>query len=165
LVLAATLAPVYGIYSGFELCENKALPGREEYADSEKYQAKPRDWNAPGHIKPLVSRMNALRRDHPALLRLDNLAFLPADNENVLFYMKTPEDPSDSILIVVNLDPHNPQSAWVQVPLEDLGLPLQGFYQVEDLLDGAVYNWDGRANYVRLDPAVRPAHILRIKKS
>ncbi|MBI5210610.1 MAG: alpha-1,4-glucan--maltose-1-phosphate maltosyltransferase [Elusimicrobia bacterium] len=161
LVLAATLSPSYGIYSGFELCENAALPGREEYLDSEKYEIKPRDWDRPGNIKDLVAAVNRIRRENPALRELSNVRFLPADNENILFFSKSAADGSNTLLIAVNLDPSRPQACTVAVPADLPGLP-RGSFAVKDLLDGQVYRW-GERNYVRLDPAVRPAHILRVE--
>lgn len=160
-VLAATLSPLYGVYSGFELCENAALPGREEYVDSEKYQFKQRDWNAPGNIKTLLARLNRIRNDNPALQHLANLRFLTAENDNILFYAKATG--GNVLLIAVNLDPHNAQTAWVDVPLGDFGLPWDAEYKVEDLLAGESFTWRGRRNYIALDPWTRPAHILRLR--
>ena len=160
-VLAATLSPLYGIYSGFELCENAALPGREEYLDSEKYQFKQRDWSAPGNIKPLLARLNRIRNDNPALQHLANLRFLNAENDSILFYAKTAG--ANVLLIAVNLDPHNVRTAWVDVPLGDLGLPWDSVYKVEDLLTGESFDWRGPRNFIALDPRTRPAHILRLR--
>jgi starch synthase (maltosyl-transferring) len=165
LVLAATLSPVYGIYSGYELCEDAALPGREEYLDSEKYELRPRDWNAPGNIKGLISRLNQLRRSQPALGRLDNLHFTHTDNEQLIAYLKAGVDGGESLLVVVNLDRFQAQQGWVQVPLEAFGLPEQGSYRVEDLLDGSVYQWEGRGNFVKLDPALSAAHVFRVQRA
>ena len=161
-VLAATLSPVYGIYSGFELCENAALPGREEYLDSEKYQFKQRDWNAPGHIKELITRLNHARQGHPALQHLANLRFHTAENDNVLFYVKTTGD--NLLLIVVNLDPDNTQAAAVEWPLWEYGLAWDADYVVEDLLTGERWTWHGARNYVALDPSVRVAHVFRLAR-
>lgn len=160
LVLAATLSPSYGIYSGFELCENAALPGREEYLDSEKYELKWRDWNRPGHIKELVARVNAIRRHNPALQRFDNLQFLPADNEHILFFHKAGVD--GHLLIAVNLDPFHAHECTVHVPPEVVGARSGQRYRVEDLLDGEIYTWS-EWNYVHLDPRVRPAHIFLVE--
>jgi starch synthase (maltosyl-transferring) len=163
LVLAATLSPSYGIYSGFELGENRATArGSEEYLDSEKYQIKVRDWNRPGNIKELVARVNAIRRGNPALHHLRNLRFLPADNEQILFYAKTMPQGRDALLIAVNLDPYNPQACTVTVPPDAIGMAPGQRYRVTDLLTGAVYEWS-QYNYVRLDPAYQPAHILRVE--
>ena len=159
-VLAATLSPLYGIYSGFELCENAALPGREEYLDSEKYQFKQRDWNAPGNIKGLITRLNAARRENPALQHLTNLRFHTAENDQVLFYTKATGD--NLLLVAVNLDPHNLQTAAVEWPLWEYGLTWDEDYVVEDLLTGERWTWHGARNYVELDPAVRVAHVFRV---
>lgn len=163
-VLAATLSPVYGIYSGFELCENAALPGREEYLDSEKYQFKARDWDAPGNIKPLITALNRIRHGNRALQELGNLRFLTAENDQILFYAKTTPSLDNILLIAVTLDPWNPQSAWVEVPLEDFGLGSGETYQVHDLLDGERYLWTGSRNFIALDPHTRPAHVFRLRR-
>jgi starch synthase (maltosyl-transferring) len=163
LVLAATLSPAYGIYSGFELCENQAVaPGSEEYVDSEKYQVKPRDWNAPGNIKEFVALVNAIRRDNAALHFFRNLRFLPADNDQILFYAKTAPGGRNVLLIPVNLDPFHPQECTVTVPPEVAGVAPGQRFRVTDLLTNASYDWS-QYNYVRLDPAIAPAHILRVE--
>jgi len=165
LVLAATLSPSYGIYSGYELCENQAVaPGSEEYQDSEKYQVKPRNWNQPGNIKEFVALVNSIRRTNPALRYFRNLRFLPADNDQILFYAKSAPGGGNTLLIPVNLDPFHPQECTVTVPPEVVGLPAGQPYRVTDLLTGAVYQWS-QYNYVRLDPAWQPAHILRVEGS
>ncbi len=168
LVLAATLSPTYGIYSGFELCENAsmphhAIPGDVEYADSEKYEIKVRDWNAPGNIKDLVAKLNAIRRENPAFRRLDNLRFLETDNDRMIFYVKATPDRSNVLLVAVNLDPSAPQTCTVRVPARVSGAAPGGSYEVRDLLTGAVYAWSD-VNYCRLDPAVLPAHVLRVER-
>jgi len=161
LLLAATLSASYGIYSGFELCEYLALrPGSEEYLDSEKYQIRVRDWNAPGHIKELVARTNAIRRDHPALQRNDTLQFHDTDNPDLLAYSKTDEQ-GDGVFAVVNTDPHHMQHGWVRMRghAASSGHP----YLVVDLLDEARYTWRGEWNYVRLDPAERVGHLFVVR--
>lgn len=163
-VLAATLSPVYGIYSGFELCENAALPGREEYLDSEKYQFKQRDWDAPGNIKALVTSLNRIRRENRALQELANLRFLTAENDQILFYAKATQALDNILLIAVNLDPWNAQSAWVDVPVESFGLAPDATYQVHDLLTDERFLWHGRRNFIALDPHARPAHVLRLRR-
>jgi starch synthase (maltosyl-transferring) len=163
-VLATTLGGVYGIYSGFELCENATLPGREEYLDSEKYQYKGRDWNAPGNIKPLITRLNAIRRENTALHQTNNLSFFGSDNPSILCYRKWSHDHASQILVIVTTDFRNPQSGWIDVPTGDLGLPPDSPYQIEDLLTGEVFTWRGARNYVSLDPSGRVAHILRIRR-
>jgi starch synthase (maltosyl-transferring) len=163
-VLATTLSGVYGIYSGFELCENAALPGREEYLDSEKYQYKQRDWNAPGNIKPLITRLNAIRRENSALQQTNNLAFFRSDNPALLCCRKWSQDGSNQILVIVTTDFRNGQGGWIDVPTGDLGLSPDSTYQVEDLLTGEVFSWRGARNFVSFDPSRRVAHILRVKR-
>ncbi|MEO8205112.1 MAG: hypothetical protein ABI615_02955, partial [Chthoniobacterales bacterium] len=163
-VLAATLSSVYGIYSGFELCENAALPGKEEYIDSEKYQFKQRDWNAPGNIKDYLTGLNRIRRENRAMQEYANLRFHTVDNDNLLFFSKATASKDNIILVVVNLDPYQPQSGWLQVPLADFGWLDQESYQVEDLLTGECFHWSGSRNYVAMDPQHRPAHILRMRR-
>ena len=187
-VLAATLSPVYGIYSGFELCENAGLwksdinpaddvrhflnlcewdykqLAKEEYLDSEKYQWKERDWNAPGNIKPLITRLNRIRRENRALRQLRNLHFQNADNDLVLCYSKSTIARDNLLLIVVNLDAWHTQDAYVSVPLEEFGFGEGDTYQVHDLLSDEHYVWTGRKNFVRLDPQTHPAHVFRIRR-
>ena len=110
-VLATTLGGVYGIYSGFELCENAALPGREEYLDSEKYQYKGRDWNVSGNIKPLITRLNAIRHENPALQQTNNLAFFNSENPSILCYRKWSADGDNQLLVIVTTDFRNVQGA------------------------------------------------------
>jgi starch synthase (maltosyl-transferring) len=187
-VLAATLAPIYGIYSGFELCENEGMwkadwepasdvrhflnlcdwdykqLAKEEYWESEKYQFKERDWNAPGNIKETIARLNRARRDNRALQQLRNLRFQHADNDLVLCYSKATVARDSLILVVANLDVWHTQDAFVTVPLEDFGLTESETYQVHDLLTDTRYLWTGRRNFVRLDPRVHPAHVFRIRR-
>jgi len=163
LVLAATLAPVYGIYSGYELCENVAVkPGSEEYVDSEKYEIRVRDWNAPGHIKQDVSRLNRIRRENPALQTLSNLEFIGTDFDGILAYRRYA--PDNELIVIVNLDPHQAHETTVEVPLERMGIGDTEGYEVVDLLNGLRYEWRGRRNYVRLDPNERVAHVFRVSK-
>src|SRR5437667_558056 len=163
-VLAATLLPLYGIYSGYELCENEALPGREEYLDSEKYQFKERDWDAPGNIKDWITRLNEIRRTNRALHFHDNLRFYRADNDAILCYGKMTAARDNIILVVVNLDPHRKQHSFVEVPIEQFGTMEGDAYQVHDLLGEARYIWHGRRNYVELDPEIQPAHVFRVRR-
>ena len=164
LLMAATLSPLYGIYSGYELCENKPLPGREEYLDSEKYQFKVRDWNAPGNIKDWIARVNQIRKQNRALQMFTNLRFYPADNGAILFYGKMTPARDNIILVVVNLDPFRKQNSFVHVPIEDFGQMERDEYQVYDLLNGARYTWRGRQNYVELDPEIQPGHIFLVRR-
>ncbi|MGI0090155.1 MAG: alpha-1,4-glucan--maltose-1-phosphate maltosyltransferase, partial [Nitrososphaerales archaeon] len=161
LVLAATLSSVYGIYNGFELCENQAAaPGSEEYKDSEKYEYKVRDWNAPNNIKDYIAKINAIRRENLALQRTDNLKMLECDSEEIFFFSKWTQNRSNVILVAVNLDPFLTHSGTVKVPLRDLGIDLSEPYKVKDLITGNEYHWRGESNYVRIDPSVEPAHVF-----
>jgi starch synthase (maltosyl-transferring) len=164
VALAATLSPLYGIYSGYELCENEALPGREEYLDSEKYQYKERDWNAPGNIKDWIARLNKIRKENRALQLYTNLRFADAENDAILFYSKMTPARDNIILVVVNLDPQRKQNSFVYVPIENFGQMESDVYQVQDLLSGATYAWRGRRNYVQLDPDIQPAHIFLVRR-
>ncbi len=161
LILAATLSPVYGIYSGFELSENAAVrQGSEEYLDSEKYEIRTRDWNAPGSLKHEISRINRVRRENSALQRLNNLEFVESDYEGILAFRKYA--PGNELLVVVNLDPFAMHETTVHVPLGNLGIAEHQPYEVTDLLTGSRYVWRGSRNYVRLDPSERVAHVFRI---
>ena len=163
-VLAATLTTVYGIYSGFELCENVAVPGKEEYLNSEKYQFKERDWNAPGNIKDYLTKLNRIRRQNRALHEYENLRFHTVENEQIIFYSKATEALDSVILVLVNLDPHNNQSGFAYVPLESFGINGGDPFQVEDLLTGEKFVWRGLRNFVMLDPHSRPAHVFRLRR-
>ncbi len=163
-VLAATLSPVYGIYSGFELCEAEPVPGKEEYLNSEKYQFKGRDWNAPGNIKDIITRLNAIRASNRALHELRNLRFHPCDDEQVIFYSKVTPSRDNMLLVAVNLDPFHTHGTFVHVPLERLGFHPDETYQVHDLLSGERYLWQGSRNYIELNPHSTPAHIFRVRR-
>jgi starch synthase (maltosyl-transferring) len=166
-VLAATLAPTWGVYAGYELCENQpAAPGSEEYLDSEKYQLRPRDWDSAElegrSIAPLITRLNSFRRNHTALQGLRNLQFHYTDSDAVLCYSKRSGD-GDCVLIVVNLDPRQVREATVHLDLPALGLDWHARFTVQDELTGASYQW-GRDNYIRLDPHDNPAHLFTIHR-
>jgi starch synthase (maltosyl-transferring) len=161
LLLAATLSPVYGIYSGYELCENVPVhAGSEEYVDSEKYQISVRDWAAPGNIKADIARLNRLRHENPALQSVANLEFFPSEEPNILAFHKSA--PNNHLLITVNLNPFSTHETWVTVPLKALGLGEDQPFEVEDLLTNERYVWRGRRNYVRLDPRDKVGHVLRV---
>jgi len=154
LALAATLSPSYGIYSGFENYENVAVaPGSEEYLDSEKYELKQRSLDGP--LLGLVAKLNAIRREHTAFQRVDNITFLPVENDQLIAYAKS--DGSETLLVVVNLAPASTQEGIVIVPSR-LGLPPA--FEVTDLLGGESFSWRLGRNFVRLDPAERAAHVL-----
>jgi starch synthase (maltosyl-transferring) len=163
LVLAATLGAAYGIYSGFELAENLPVrPGSEEYLDSEKYQIRVRNFDDPHSLAEQIARVNAIRREHPALQRDWGLRFHATDNAQLLCYSKRSEDGTDLLLMIVNLDPHTMQHGFVQLPLTDWGLTPESTVEVTDLLSQERYFWRGEWNYVRLDPQAQPAHILAV---
>jgi starch synthase (maltosyl-transferring) len=165
LMLAATLSPLYGLYSGYELYENVPVrEGSEEYLNSEKYELRPRDFTTPGNLDAEIRRINRIRRENPALQRADNLTFLRSENDQILFYHKSMPDRSNDLFIVVNLDPLRPHESMVHMPLEALGLTGDAVYPVTDLLTGAQFRWRGARNYVRLDPAQEPAHVLRLER-
>jgi starch synthase (maltosyl-transferring) len=160
-ILAASLSSVYGMFQGFELCEGIPVPGREEYMHSDKYEVRTRDWNAPGNIKYLISKMNHLRKNYRSLQEYDNLKFCHAENDQILFYLKSFEN--EHILFVVNLDPYRTQSSFVYVPVEVCGIASDQEYQVQDLLTDKTFMWRGERNYVELNPNAEPAHVLLIK--
>ncbi len=164
-VLAATLAANYGIYGpAFEVCENRPLrPGSEEYLNSEKYQI--RDWNldSPYTIKALIAQVNQIRHDHPALQSNKSIKFHQTHNEQIICYSKQTEDFSDVMLMVVNIDPHNPQSGWVSLSLASMGIDPYQPFQVHDLLTDTKYTW-GEHNYVELNPHLLPAHVFWVKQ-
>jgi len=164
-VLAAMASPVYGIYSGFELCENSPLPGREEYIDSEKYQFKGRDWNAPGNIKDYLTLLNRIRRDNRALQEYDNLRLHTAENDAILCFSKATAALDDIVVVVVTVDPRSPQSGFVTLPLGDYGIGDTEEYLVEDLLTQEKFHWVGPRNFIALDPHQRPAHIFRLRRA
>jgi starch synthase (maltosyl-transferring) len=164
LVLAATLSPSYGIYSGYELCENAAIPGREEYLHSEKYEIKVRDWQAPGNLNDFIRRVNLARRENPALHLFDNLRFLQVDDEHLLAYVKSTPGHTHAVIVVVNLDPFAAHASTVHVPAEVLGLAPGARYEVRDVMTDQRYEW-GESNFVSLDPvAGEPAHVFVVRR-
>jgi starch synthase (maltosyl-transferring) len=160
--LAATLSGLWGMYSGFELCEAAALPGREEYLDSEKYQIRTRDYEAPGNIISEISRLNRIRRDHPALQTHLGLRFYQADNDQIILYGKPLPAESDLILTAVSLDPFNVQEATIEVPLWEWELSDDASVLVHDLMRDAVATWQGKLQRIRLDPGDLPFAVWRI---
>ena len=157
VILAATLSPSYGIYSGFEQCENVPLrPGSEEYLDSEKYEVKERKLDGP--LLPLIARLNEIRRENAALQRLENLQFLETENDELLAYAK--REGTNTILVCVNLDPIATQEGIVVVPV---GLGMPPAFGVRDLLTDERFTWRIGRNYVKLEPGTRQAHLLRVE--
>ncbi|MDX5410559.1 MAG: alpha-1,4-glucan--maltose-1-phosphate maltosyltransferase [Thauera sp.] len=171
LVLAATLASAYGIYGpAFELMEHEPRePGSEEYRASEKYQL--RDWAAVraergAGLEALITRVNRIRREHPALHGNASLRFLPIDNRQMLAYAKQASSDAgdDVIVVVVNLDPWQVQAGWLELDLASLGIAPDASYQMHDLLNDARYLWSGARNFVRVDPARGPAHLFVLRR-
>jgi starch synthase (maltosyl-transferring) len=171
-VLAATLSPTYGVYAGFELFEHVALrPGSEEYLDTEKFQLRPRDWaaaEAEGRtLAPFLTRLNQLRRQHPSLQRLRNLRFHHADSDQIICYSKrenvgVASDSDDTVIVVVNLDPHGARETTVRLDMPALGLEWDDTMAVHDEMTGDTFVW-AKENYVRLDPFVEPAHVFTVR--
>jgi starch synthase (maltosyl-transferring) len=163
LVMAATLSSLYGIYSGYELCENVPVrEGSEEYLYSEKYELKPRTWDAAGNLVDYITRVNHARRAHPALQRYDNLRFYAADDPNILWYGKSWGN--DHVFVAVNLDPHGTHASFVDVPLHALGLAADASYRMHEQISDARHEWRGPRGYVDLDPQREPAQIFVLEK-
>lgn len=161
-VLAGTLSSVWGMYSGFELCEATPIPGREEYLNSEKYQITAWDWDRPGNIRDTIARLNRIRRDNPALHDWWNLRFHVAHDDNVLFYGKATPNNDNIIWVAVNLDPYAVREAVIELPLQELGLGEDGVIEAEELFAGQRLRWHGQRQNVRLDPLVNPCMIWRV---
>jgi starch synthase (maltosyl-transferring) len=162
LILAATLGANYGIYGpAFELGENApAKPGSEEYLNSEKYEIRRWDRSAAHSLAPLITLVNRIRRDNPALQSDGSLHFHPVDNSNLLCYSKS--SGNNRILVAINLDPTQEQAGWIDLDLKQLAVPHNENFEIEDLLTGVRYQWHDRSNYVALRPDVMPAHIFRL---
>jgi starch synthase (maltosyl-transferring) len=165
LLLAATMGANYGIYGpAFELMESKPVRrGSEEYLDSEKYQIRAWDVSRPDSLRDLITLVNSIRNQNPALQNDWSIEFHPTDNDQVICFSKESADRVNQILVVINLDPHNVQTAFVDVQLEHLGIEPSRAYQAHDLLTGARYLWRGPHNFVRLDPNSVPAHIFALR--
>jgi starch synthase (maltosyl-transferring) len=163
-VLAALLAPSYGVYAGYELYEHVAVkPGSEEYQNSEKYVYRPRDWSQPERtLTPYLTMLNRVRREHPSMQWIRNTTFHEVDSPDVLAWSKKTGD--DVVLVVVNLDPHGAREATVHLDLPALGVDWDSRVTVTDAITGATYDW-GAHNYVRLDPFDEPAHVFTVFRS
>jgi starch synthase (maltosyl-transferring) len=171
--IAATAAPIYGVYAGYELFENVARPGSEENIDNEKYEFKVRDWVGAEErgesLAPLLRRLNEIRSAHPALRQLRNFSAHWSDDDAVLVYSKhldaafTGTGSDDTIIVVANVDPHSVRETTVHLDTTLWGVPLGETFEVEDLLTGAVWTW-GDHNYVRLDAFAEPVHILKVRE-
>jgi starch synthase (maltosyl-transferring) len=149
-VLAATLSPLWGVYCGFELCEATPIPGKEEYLDSEKYEIRAWDWDRPGNIRPLVTALNRIRRENPALWQFADLEFLEAPSEQVLAYVKMSAARDNAVMVAVNLDPHRATGTNLEVPLWRFGLDDAATIGVEDLISGRRFSWSGKVQHVWL---------------
>ncbi|MGI4816257.1 MAG: maltotransferase domain-containing protein [Janthinobacterium lividum] len=163
--LAATLSGLWGVYSGFELCEARPLPGSEEYADSEKYQLRAWNWEQPGNIVGEISLLNRIRRDNPALHGHLGINFLGADNERILYFEKATPSRDNVLLIAICLDPFAPQEASIELPLWKWGLSDNEALQAEDLVSGERFEMRGKYQRIRLDPATLPFAIRRVRPS
>ena len=165
-VLAATGSPSWGVYSGFELFEHVALkPGSEEYLDSEKFQIRIRDWKGAEQtgrtLAPYLTRLNEIRRAHPALQQLRNVTIHSSDDDGVLVFSKHHDD--DIVIVVINVDPHAPRTTTVHLDLPAIGLGWEDRFPVHDEITGENWEW-GAHNYVHLDPHHEPAHVLSVRR-
>jgi starch synthase (maltosyl-transferring) len=173
-VLAAMCTPSWGMYAGYELCESVARPGAEEHIDSEKFEYRPRDWEAAKKggrsIADFITKLNEIRSAHPAIRQLRNLELQHTDDSAILAFSKhldaehTDSGKADTVLVIVNVDPHAVRETMVRLDLEKLGLPAGAKFEVKDLLTGDKYEWSSD-NYVRLDAFTQPAHIFQIGKA
>ncbi|MCG3203625.1 MAG: Alpha-1,4-glucan:maltose-1-phosphate maltosyltransferase 1 [Elusimicrobia bacterium] len=164
LALAATLSPSYGIVNGTELIENQGLPGTEEYADSEKYQIRVRNWDQEGNIKHVISQLNRVRRENPSLHVLDSVMFLSTNHDQVLAYIKRTKDQRNILVCVVNLDPYQAHEAVVQIPLDKLGFIWEADFEVYELMTGDPIRFS-KSISVSIDPHVLPFKIFQVKHS
>ncbi len=161
--LAATLSGLWGVYSGFELCESAALPGKEEYLDSEKYEIRPRDLAAPGNIIAEITRLNAIRKAHPALQTHHNVTFGECSADNVLYFYKNTPDNDDFILVAINLDPHQSHEAMLELPFNELGLTDGGILSVTELMRNLSIEWHGRRQHWFFDINEIPFAIWHVR--
>jgi starch synthase (maltosyl-transferring) len=165
LVLAALTVGSWGMYSGYELFENVALrEGSEEYLDSEKFAVRPRDWSDPRSLAPMITQVNDIRRRHrEAIAQQRTLRIHAIDSEQMIAVSRMSDDGSDVLLVIVNLDPYQAHEATTWLDLAAIGMPEHDPYSVHDELTDTTYTWRGPSNYVRLDPAVQPAHIFHLR--
>ena len=170
-VVAATGSPSWGVYAGYELYEHVAVkPGSEEYLDSEKYQIRIRDWDRAERtgqtLAPYLANLNRIRRRHPALQQLRNVLVHSSEDDNVLVFSKSIEtdDGVDTVIVVVNVDPHAPHTTTVHLNMPALGMGWEDGFAVTDEITGQTWQW-GAHNYVHLDPYEEPAHVLSVHSS
>ncbi|TDX25359.1 alpha-1,4-glucan:maltose-1-phosphate maltosyltransferase [Modicisalibacter xianhensis] len=160
--LATMGSGLWGMYSGFELCEGEPVPGKEEYLDSEKYEIKPRDYTAPGNITYEITQLNRIRRENRALQTHLGVAFYPVHNDRLLYFGKRTDDLGNFILVMVNLDPFEAQEGPFELPLWEFDLPDDAALHVEDLMSGHRWTWHGKWQSLRLEPWHLPFAIWRI---
>jgi starch synthase (maltosyl-transferring) len=163
--LAATLSPSWGIYGpAYELKEQRARPGAEEYANNEKYEIRSWDLSRADSLAPIIRRLNQIRHENPALQRLAGTVFHPTDNEQLICYSRATDDRSNVLLVIVNLDPHHQHAGWISLDLAALGVADNSSFQVHDLVGDARYLWRGGRAFVSLDPKVMPVHVFRVRR-
>lgn len=162
--LATMGSGLWGMYSGFEICESAPIPGKEEYLDSEKYEIRPRDFTAPGNIIAEIAQLNRIRRQNPALQTHLGVEFFQCYNDNILYFGKRTADRSNYVLVAVSLDPHNVQEAHFELPLWELGLDDNAATNGEDLMTGHRWTWHGKHQFMRIDPGHQPFGIWRITR-
>ena len=163
--LATMGSGLWGMYSGFELCEAAGLPGKEEYLDSEKYEIRPRDFTQPGNIVAEIAQLNRIRRQNPALQTHLGLSVFNCWNDNILYFGKRTADKRNFILIAISLDAHNAQEASFELPLWELGLDDNADTHGEDLMNGHRWTWHGKTQWMRIEPWNQPFGIWRIEKA
>lgn len=163
--LATMGSGLWGMYSGFELCEATPLPGKEEYLDSEKYEIRPRDFTQPGNIIAEIAQLNRIRRQNRALQTHLGVAFFNCWNDNILYFAKRTPERDNFILVAISLDPHNAQEASFELPLWELGLDDNADTLGEDLMNGHRWTWHGKTQWMRIEPWHQPFGIWRIEKA
>lgn len=161
--LATMGAGSWGMYSGFELCEAAPVPGKEEYLDSEKYEIRPRNYNAPGNIIYEIAQLNRIRRENPALQTHLGISFHPINNDRLLYFCKRTPDNTNVIFVVISLDPYEAQEGAFELPLWELGLPDDAALDAEDLMTGHRWTWYGKWQWTRMDPHTTPFGIWRVR--
>jgi starch synthase (maltosyl-transferring) len=160
--IAATLSSLWGMYSGFELCEATPIQGREEYLNSEKYEIKAWDWERPGNIRAFIARLNRIRSGNPAFHDFVNLKFYPAHDDHIIFYGKTTSNHDNIVWAAINLDPYAIREADIELPLNEFRFEEGAAIEVEELFSGERFHWHGRHQRIRLDPHTNPCAIWRI---
>ncbi len=165
LILAATLSSNYGLYGPvYEFGHNTPYPGKEEYLDSEKYEIKHWDWKRETRIKELITRINRIRKENPALQDTYNIHFGESGNENILCFGKHDPKSGNTIIVAVNMDPYNTHGSMISLPLQELGINPHTPYTVYDMISYSRYSWQGEWNYVELNPYQMPAHVFRVEQ-